>query len=303
MKTLAGLGMIRFALVSSILLAVICGVLYGALLWDNNRAVAPLSESEIAASLSGGVKWLERHEDHVLDIPNPILWWMIQRSAAITGDQYLQTLFRKYDKRYLRHNNMWYPLFHQNSWVPVRYEDLAGLPYYNLHFIYALVCDSELGKRPEIAAQNDPVFCDSHPFRPACVTHQLMGIRLLQRSKCGDANILEQSVSRLQERIEWQLTYDPRVVDVYLQRVLMLLESGAGARVKPVWLRRIKAAQTESGGWTGFHGLLPIGGSYQFGFTSGGMGVRKPEQNFHATAQGVFIMSMLTAASRQDDSH
>jgi len=271
-------------------------IFYANLVWDNNRQVEPLSRAEINRSLASSIEWLEENEEEILNENNPMLWWMIGQSATLTKDRRLQVLFSKYESRYLnrRQNNLWLPLFVDNVWVPVRYEDIALYPYYNKYFIYAMTCDDELGRQPVIAAQNEPDFCEAYPLRPACVTHQLMGIRIMQRKNCGDQEKLESVVKVLQEKIGRQLTWDTRVVDVYLQRVLMLIESGAGDRVKPVWLRHVLDAQTEVGGWDGFEPIFLLPGGYSFGFSGRGIDVQKSMDNFHATAQGVFIMSLLS---------
>lgn len=74
-----------------------------------------------------------------------------------------------------------------------------------------------------------------------------------------------------------QLTWDVRVVDVYLQRVLMLVDSGARSRVKPVWLSRVLKAQSKDGGWSAFQALIQVGPELAMGFSSAviGLGVSK----------------------------
>ncbi len=156
-----------------------------------------------------------------------------------------------------------------------------------------MTCDKDLERHPDISAQNKADFCNHHLLRPACVTHQLMGIRILQRRKCGDPATLANSVSILQKKITSQLFYDPRVVDVYLQRVLMLIESGARDKVKPVWLRRVLLAQSKAGGWGAFEPLIALPGGQDFGFSRHGISMKKPYDSFHATIQGVMIMSLL----------
>ena len=276
------------------LIFTLCVVFYVYLLWENNQHTDLPSLSEIQGSLDDGINWLVRYEEEILDENNPILWWMLQQSAVLTGDSRLQDLFTKYKARYLKHSqgNLWRPLFVDNTWVPVRYEDISSLPYYNKHFVYAMTCDDELGQHPDISAQNNPDYCNTHPLRPACVTHQLMGLRIMQRKGCGDQHKLADTVKLLQARIKRQLTYDPRVVDVYLQRVLMLIESGAIEHVKPVWLRRVLGAQSDDGGWDGFEVLLSFPGGYSFGFSEHGVGFIKPRDSFHTTIQGVYIMSL-----------
>lgn len=179
----------------------------------------------------------------------------------------------------------------------MKFEDIASFPYYNWHFIYAITCDRDLEQIPEITAQNEAGFCDRYPLRPACVTHQLMGIRLLQDRECGTAEVLADIVEQLQQRIHRQLTWDPRVVDVYLQRVLMLAESGDARSIKPIWLQNVIEAQRPDGGWSGVDPLLPLGAGRYLGFGGRGFTLRRPVSDFHATAQGVLLFSILAQAA------
>lgn len=267
---------------------------YGYRLWQNNRLTTVMDLDERRAVLENGIRWLDNNRDKILDQANPMLWYMVQNAARINGDERLKALFSSYEERYLSNNydNLWRTLFYPNTWVSVRYEDISNYPYYNLHFLYGLTCDEELARIPEIATQNDPEFCNKHPLRPACVTHQLMGIRLLQRSKCGDQQLLDATERTLEERIFRQLTWDPRQVDVYIQRVLMLTESARPDIVKPVWIRRIADAQQPDGGWSPFDPIVALGGERYFGFNRG-LSVGTPKSTFHATAQGVLLFSIL----------
>ncbi len=268
---------------------------YGYLLWQNNRLATAMDQEESHAVLENGIRWLEEHREEVLAQSNPMLWYMLQNAAAISDDERLKALFSRYEERYLEKNygNLWRTLFYPDTWVSVRYEDIRNYPYYNWHFMYGLTCDAELALVPEIAAQNDPAFCNSHPLRPACVTHQLMGIRLLQRAKCGDQQALDSAEQKLETRIYRQLTWDPRQVDVYIQRVLMLAESAHPDIIKPVWIRRIAAAQQPDGGWSPFDPLLPFGSDRYLGFSGKGLSTGRPKSSFHATAQGVLLFSIL----------
>jgi len=120
----------------------------------------------------------------------------------------------------------------------------------------------------------------------------LMGYRMAQRSQCPIDN-LEANIAVLQKTIEKQLRYDPRVVDVYIQRVLMLVDSGARDRVQSRWLERVIDAQQKDGGWSDVQSLIPVGGDKYFGLNANGVTIAEPVSNFHATAQGVLLMSLL----------
>ncbi|UCE75891.1 MAG: hypothetical protein JSU62_08375 [Gammaproteobacteria bacterium] len=231
---------------------------------------------------------------------NEVLWWMIQQAAEHSADARLQRLFGRYEEKRIgkAYGNIWRPLFYPGTWTPVKFEDIASFPDYNQHFVYAITCDKELEQVPGIAAQNRVGFCDPRPLSPACVTHQLMGIRFLQRSECGNPDELQATVEKLQQRIHRQLTWDPRVVDVYLQRVLMLAESGDARSIKPIWVQNAMEAQRPDGGWSGIEPLLPLGAERYLAFGSRGFTIiRSPVSDFHATAQGVLLFSILVQAA------
>lgn len=284
----------RIALKGIALILLLAIAAYGYLLFQNIRTVAPATADALQTTFENSILWLKANREKVLADNNSILWSMIQRAGDISKDQRLVDIFNEYEQRHLKNNpnNMWKPLFYPGSWVPVRYQDIAAYPYYNQHFIYALLCDKELGTVPSIAAQNNPDFCDSHPLRPACVTHQLMGIQMLQRSHCGDVGELADTVSALQEKITHQLYYDPRIVDVTMQRVLMLVDTGAKDRVKPVWVQNLIEAQREDGGWSPFEPLISAGGGRYFGYDTF-FRIKKPVSTFHMTAQGVLLFALL----------
>lgn len=268
--------------------------LYAGLFYSNNRDRAWPEQADIEASFTAGVGWLVAHREKILEHGNPALWWMVQQAAGQSQDPALLALFADYHSRYLeRGRNIWRPLFYPGRWEPITSAELADLPDYNLHFLYAISCDPELAQQPRIQAQLNADYCDRYPWRPACVTHQMMGFRFMQRAECGDAQATAAAVSQLHARIIRQLTWDPRVVDVYLQRVLMLVESGVQQRVKPVWLHRVLDAQLADGGWSAIDPLISLPGNVGMGFDARGLTFKPPISDFHATAQGVMLMSLL----------
>ncbi|MEE9494715.1 MAG: hypothetical protein V3W04_15250 [Gammaproteobacteria bacterium] len=276
------------------LLLILAIAAYGYLVFQNNRTIAPVSADKLQSTLENSILWLEANREKVLSENNSILWRMIQRVGEISKDQRIVDLFAEYEKRHLKNkpDNIWKLLFYPKSWVPIRFEDIASYPYYNQHFIYALLCDKDLGEVASIAEQNNPAFCDGHPLRPACVTHQLMGIQMMQNSQCGDAENLAETVGILQDQITNQLYYDPRVVDVTMQRVLMLVDTGAKDRVKSAWVQNLIDAQQEDGGWSPFEPLFAVGGGRSFGYDTL-FRIKKPVSTFHMTAQGVLLFSLL----------
>lgn len=280
--------------VASVLFAAAC--LYVFLVWQNNKDIPGVYRSEAKISLERGIEWLWDNQDEILQENNVVLWWMLWKSAAITKDGRLGALFEKYRARYLERApaNPWSLLFKKQGWVPVRYKDIESYPYYNQYFIFALTCDAELARVPLIQAQSSPEFCGTKLLTPACVTHQLMGMRMMQEKNCSYADGLEEAISELQNKIVTELKWDPRVVDVYLQRVLMLAETKAGNRIKPVWLKRILDEQSQvDGSWSGFQPILRLWGGRWVGFSAKGLTYTVPKSNFHATIQGVFALGLL----------
>jgi hypothetical protein len=268
-------------------------------LWQNNRSIDAPSPQLISESHEKGINWLVNNREIILGNNNPMLWWFIKQSADITRDERLHTLFSEYTRRYLDPypRNVWWHLFDIESKAPVDVRQLDYLPDYNLYFIYGATCNSSLAYEEIIRRQNDPEFCGTyHPFSPACVTHQLMGVRLAQRRRCLSPQIKQELVLALQDKIVKQLVWDPRVVDVYIQRVLMLAESGVAHKIKPVWIQRVLDAQSTDGGWDNFHIVFPVNRTQYMGITDR-LVIGEPKSDFHATAQGVYLLSLIVNGS------
>lgn len=266
------------------------------MLMSNNRVVSTPNETELRARFEKTVDWMLTHRTQILASSNTMLWWMVMRSAEHTRDLRLQALFAEYKQRQVDSNRIgvWRHLFSRYSLTPVIFTEIVHLPDYNLFFIYAAACDAELAGLDSIRRQQDAQFCsDMHPISPACVTHQLMGARMMLERGCGEPRAVRALISTLQDKVVRQLTWDPRVVDVYLQRVLMLADTGAIVRIKPIWIRRILEAQHSDGGWGQMQALIPLPANRAFGFNARGAGVGSVESDFHATAQGVLLLSLL----------
>lgn len=269
--------------------------------YQNNRQQPYPTQSQLASSLESSLDWLAKHESELLDQANPMLWWMLYEAHTLTRDPRLQQLLDKYWQRFPRiREGVWAPLFGEPPRSYLAAYSVQGLPYYNQHIIYGLNCAADIAEEiPLVAQQNDADFCfqASYIYRPACVTHQMMGIHFLQQQNCGLQQNIEQVTHSLQQSIASQLTWDFRVVDVYLQRVLMLLVSGAEDMLKPVWLQRVLQHQLDDGGWGGEAPIVSLG-ARSLQFTSRGIGLvpgrEQMRSNYHATAQGVLILSYLS---------
>lgn len=270
--------------------------------YQNNRQQPYPTQTQLSSQLESSLNWLANNEAELLNQVNPMLWWMLYEAHALTRDPRLQQLLDKYQQRFPRiREGVWAPLFGGQPRSYLAAYSVQGLPYYNQHIIYGLNCAADIAEEiPLVAQQNEADFCfqASYIYRPACMTHQMMGIHFLQQQNCRLLQDIEQVGRDLQQSIVSQLTWDFRVVDVYLQRVLMLLVTDGADLLRPVWLQRVLQHQLADGGWADAAPIVSIGGR-SLVFTSRGIGLRSGREqmrgNFHATAQGVLILSYLQA--------
>lgn len=269
--------------------------LYG--VYQNNRDIALPQEKQMQQQLEKSVQWLVNNESQILSDTNPMLWWMLFETYKLSNDERIGELLEKYHQRNRQiQQSVWAPLFDGQQRQHISAYAVQGLPYYNQHFIYALNCASGIERESALVAQqNTAAFCHQldYFYRPACITHQLMGINFIFKKQCGFLENIDEVSQSLQRDIVSQLVWDIRVIDVYLQRVLMLLITGAQASVEPVWIQRVLDHQLEDGGWGNFVSLLGSETGKSLGFSSRGLSMGHETSDFHATAQGVYILSFL----------
>lgn len=276
-------------------------VAYSTLTLRNNQSVTMPEQARIETAYAAAVSWATEHQDQLLNESNVALWWMLQQSARLTHDPALTTLFERYRQKYLQSGkNIWAPLFFPGRWIPFNLKTVANYDDYQLHFLYAISCDEELARLPVIQAQLTADYCAAQPWRPACATHQLMGLRFMQLSECGNATATLATIAAVQQRVIRQLTWDPRVVDVTMQRVLMLAETGKPEAIKPIWLERLMDAQNPEGGWSSFDPLVTLPLGAKLGFSNRGLSLREPVSSFHMTAQGILLMALLLHPAAAD---
>jgi len=278
-------------LIGAALFAYIVGV------YLNNRDLPHPDPEIMQQRLERSVQWLVNNEADLLQQANPMLWWMLYETEKISHDERISELLSKYRQKYPRvQQSGWGPLFGKSPRSYLSAYSVEGLPYYNQHFIYALNCAAGIAEDVLVVEQqNQANFCHqtNYIYRPACITHQLMGINFLLTKNCGLLPDIDEVIKSLQSDIKLQLSLDIRVVDVYLQRVLMLLITGAEEEVKPVWIQQVIDHQLADGGWGDFVSLLPISGEKSLGFSSRVLSMGEERSSFHATAQGVLILSSL----------
>jgi hypothetical protein len=265
-------------------------------IWQNNRETGPATYQDIKLHFDRSVSWLESSYGSLENTDNPILWWMIKEAASNSGDITLDKIYSTYKANHLdnRSANLSTPMF--DKFYRPKLPDLSllrGLRDYQLFFFYALSCDTNLGSEPVIQRQLVPQFCSLHYLHPRCITHQLMGLRFMQRYQCGYDDTVAATISALQKILISELTWDFRIGDAYIQRVLMLVDTGAYNETRPVWIKNILNAQNNDGSWDDLHPVLYLGNDFYLGFTSMWPAVKKQHADFHATAQAIWLLSLL----------
>ena len=270
----------------------------------NNFGEAEYTQKELTIAFNQSINWLQQNNRVIQNDHNSMLWWMLIQAADKQNNATLNTIIAQYkaDNVARYQNSPWSYLITGQSDAHISIYSLGNMPDYNMQFVYAFSCSRSLAYEDIIKIQNQTDFCwRHHPVSPACTTHQMMGFRFMQRTGCEDPQIVTERIHTLSNYIKQQSTYDFRVVDVYLQRVLMQLDSDNKNKINPRWVKRILLAQHADGGWGDFQPLIPLGDGKYFGFHAKGVEVRKPESTFHATAQGIWILAMLMAQSAPTD--
>ena len=277
------------------LIAVILSIptlLYSWLFYQNNYSVDTLSLQQVKQSHLASATWLISNKKALFNSHNPALWEMLSKTANISPDPRLKKLVKEYrDTNRVKYSG--HPLeFQVFGSGYARYEDLdlSMFPYYNLFMMYGYSCDKTLAELATIENQKQLNFCDkNHPISPACKTHQLYGFTYLLKNSCEDASYINEAVRHLAVDISKQLWFDIRLVDVYLQRVMMLLEVNQTDLIRVNWLHNIIQAQHSDGGWDDFMPLVNLGNSRSFGIGSKFFKVSSEKSNFHTTVQGALL--------------
>jgi hypothetical protein len=186
-----------------------------------------------------------------------------------------------------------------------RLVDLHTMPDYDRLIFYGTTCNAWAREDEDVRALLSPSACDRRPLwhgNPWCRTHQLVGLRFVEKNRCESDEETAVTVRTIEDRIRDELSWDFRVEDAYIQRALLLVESGRGQDVKPVWIRRILDAQRADGGWDGADVLAPLPGGKVLGWSSGSLYpqiLSPPASNFHATAQALYLLALLLGQAAQ----
>lgn len=286
----------RIIFFSSLPLLILLTSYYFYLVYKNNIDVPPASKQEIQQALDKSINWVLKNQNELIKTKNSALWWFLDESAKLTSNSELINLTNKYKFTVLNKKSVWSGYFTKTPPFTYFPGSLGTMKQYQKFLIYGLTCDATLGDEPFIQKQLDINFCNWTPFYSSCSTHQLMGIRLLQTKNCSNQKLYQKLSNELSEIIEKQLTWDPRVGDVYIQRVLMLKESGHTDKIKPVWISRILKEQRSDGGWANFYNMLNLTDTVELGFGYVMPEIRSlPTSSFHTTAQAIYLLSTINS--------
>lgn len=276
--------------------------------WFGHRPAPQVTQAQYQQSYQRAVGWIREHETQVLQDGNAALWWMVQSAAERTNDAYLQGLVRQSMDRVYTGNTTriaWQRMVTPQAEIDPDLASLEGLSPYQLFLYHAVTC------RPVGLPQGDTSrFLRTNVCRPqaievysrdlTCSTHQLMGIKLYQRTGCPAQSGLATLETELLSDIEQQMQLDVIVKDGYLQRVLTLAWMGGQDRIKPLWMQRVLAAQQPDGGWLARQQIpeMPDGAlsSSAVALLAKVWPSRFPpgheSTDFHATAQGLLIAAL-----------
>jgi hypothetical protein len=254
------------------------------------RDESPPSAEQLRRHWQASARWMREHEQQVVAEGNPMLWRMVRDAAALQGDAVLAQMVQRYRQRFFggQARDAWVLLIDsQATLLPLQPTHVQALPAYMKLFAYGMTCDARIGEMEIVRKQMGPHWCSAFAVRRVlqqrkCVTHQLVGIMLMQQRGCGDAAQVAAMTTKLQDRTVDELALDFVMRDEHLQRVLLLYWTGASDRVKPVWLNRLLRAQHSDGSWDY--------GSDASRWISG-----QPDtfaETFHATAQGLLVVAL-----------
>ncbi len=281
--------------------ALLCGGWLSYLEHENSTLVAATGTPQLRASFARARAWILQNRAAVLSENNAMLWLLVREAGRLADDRQLQSLDAEYQSRSTRGTVSQF-FFDSTGIDSARMahitlgDDWEG---YQRLFVYGATCNSPLRFDPEVAAMLSPVACETGRAwlrNPWCRTHQLMGLRFVQKNECEPPEETAQTVRAVQDGILSELNWDFRVEDAYLQKIWTLLESGRRAEIRGIWVRRVVESQRPDGGWNGVGVIVRVPGERAVFWRGGGLhpyvGV-VPPSNFHATAQGLYLMALL----------
>lgn len=278
------------------ILNIVIATCFGYAVYSNNCCTSKIDIQALKLAHEKSVAWLVENEKSYNHRHNPALWNLLKKTIVISKHAELKTIFDRYLLLYGREYQT-HPLgFLVNGYSRADYNhaDLTIYPDYNLLWMYAYSCDSTLAHMQVIKEQLKIDFCTKqHPLSPVCKTHHVMGLNYFSGSRCENQQQIDTMLTALLTDLERQIFFDFRVIDVYLQRVMLLYENNHTNNLNPRWVERIINAQNDDGGWGNFFPLLSVGKNSAIGIGAKSISVSKQHSNFHATTQGAYLTAMV----------
>jgi hypothetical protein len=296
------LRIVRYCFLAAAAVGAVIVVLLALAEHENSREVPFPSDDELRSGLALTTGWIMAHREQLLREENSMLWLFVRDAGRVTRDPRLLELANTFQ---MQHTGEELILsFFDDSHLDRDRTASILLPEswqdYQRLFVYGNTCNAGVGIDPSVVALLDPAACDRQLMwlrSPWCATHQLMGLRFVLHNHCEPDTPTRESIRIVQERILRELAWDFRVEDGYLQRVMTLVESGRQRDIKAVWVRRILRAQRADGGWNGIQVILRLPAGRILYWGAGKLYpqvMQDPDSNFHATAQGLYLLAMLS---------
>ena len=148
----------------------------------------------------------------------------------------------------------------------------------NRWMLYAVAPD-----RAELDAEDLEGLFDAGRWKGRQLTHQVLALVRLQAG--GEASArCEETIARLCARIAGQLRLDIAVVDIYIQKIAVVLDAGHGEMIDQRWVERVIDNQAPDGGWNDRWCRVFTS------FRRPALDLADPPSNQHATIQALWLL-------------
>jgi hypothetical protein len=259
------------------------------------------SQAELRQHFERAAGWMFANESRISTENNPMLWVFITEAGKLTRNARILAMAGAYREHYVKGtiNQFFFDPSGSEKIAGQRLTFLDSWADYQRLFVYGSTCNSSVREDPAVLALLSPSGCDPDLMwlrSPWCRTHQLMGLRFVQRNHCEPDDQTARTINAVQNSILAELRWDFRVEDAYLQKVMTLLESGRRKDIKPIWIKRILEAQRADGGWDGADIVIHLPGNRGLAWEGGRLYPwphTLPQTHLHATAQGLYILALL----------
>jgi hypothetical protein len=124
------------------------------------------------------------------------------------------------------------------------------------------------------------------------LTHQVMALIRLREDKASTAQC-EQTIEKLCRRIASQLRLDIAVVDLYIQKIAVVLDAGHAELIGRRWVERVIENQAPDGGWNDRWCRVFTS------FRRPALDLADPPSNQHATIQALWLLYQVKYRDRE----